>query len=131
MVRKLVWSVVIVVTVFLTSCSNTGGSNDPAAKAVVNYLQAVVSGDASKVSSNSCKDWESQAMMEMDSFAGVKANVDQAVCKTTSTDGSMTQVTCTGKIKATYNNENQEFDLSGRTYQVTQQGGEWLVCGYK
>jgi hypothetical protein len=32
---------------------------------------------------------------------------------------------------ATYNGEDQALDLSVRTYQVVQQGGEYLVCGYK
>ena len=38
---------------------------------------------------------------------------------------------CKGKIVATYNNEDQELDLSVRTYQVVQEGGEWLVCGVR
>ena len=36
---------------------------------------------------------------------------------------------CNGNIVATYNNEDQQLDLSVRTYQVVQEGGEWLVCG--
>jgi len=28
-----------------------------------------------------------------------------------------------------YNGENQELDLSTRTYQVVEQSGDWLVCG--
>jgi hypothetical protein len=31
----------------------------------------------------------------------------------------------------TYNNDNQQLDLSARTYQVIHQGGDFLVCGYK
>lgn len=118
-------------SLFLLSACSGNGSEDPASKAVKNYLQAIVSGDSDKLSSTSCKEWESQAMLEMDSFTGVKAKVDQAICKSTSTDGKTSQVECTGKILATYNNEQQEFDLSGRTYVVNQVGGEWLVCGYK
>ena len=45
------------------------------------------------------------------------------------TDGDTALVNCTGKIIASYNNEDQELDLSVRTYQVVQEGGDWLVCG--
>jgi hypothetical protein len=129
--RLLLIAVVGIVGIFaITACSNSGGKQ-PAAKAVEDYLQAVVSGDENKVTSLSCKDWQSQATMEMDSFSGVKAALDQAACTQTGTDGKNSLVQCTGKIKATYNNEQQEFDLAGRTYQVAQEGGDWLVCGYK
>jgi hypothetical protein len=131
MARKVIFLIGFIVLFSLTACAARRASSDPAGNAVITYLQAVVSGDADRVTVNSCKSWESQAMMEMDSFAGVKANLDQAVCKTTETSGSTSSVECSGKIKATYNNEQQEFDLSGRVYQVSQEGGEWLVCGYK
>jgi len=39
--------------------------------------------------------------------------------------GSDTLVTCSGQIVASYNGENQNLALSGRTYQVVQEGGEW------
>jgi hypothetical protein len=32
---------------------------------------------------------------------------------------------------ATYNGEDSPLDISARTYQVVQQGGDYLVCGYK
>jgi hypothetical protein len=31
---------------------------------------------------------------------------------------------------ASYQDEVQEFDLNGRTYQMVEQRGDWLVCGY-
>jgi hypothetical protein len=40
-------------------------------------------------------------------------------------------VLCNGKIIATYDTEDQELDLSVRTYQVVEEGGEWLVCGVR
>jgi hypothetical protein len=50
-------------------------------------------------------------------------------CQQTGMDGDTALVDCTGSIIATYNEEDQELDLSVRTYRVVQQGGDWLVCG--
>jgi hypothetical protein len=57
--------------------------------------------------------------------------LENLTCTTTGTEGATTQVSCQGKIVATYNNEDQQLDLSVRVYQVVQQGDEYLVCGYK
>lgn len=69
--------------------------------------------------------------MELDSFQAVKTHLDGLACLTTGADGSTMLVTCNGKIVATYDNEDQELDLSVRTYHVVQEGGEYLVCGYR
>ena len=111
--------------------SACGKASDPAAKAVEDYLSALVNKDASAISSLSCADWESDALLELDSLQAVTTRLENLACTTSSTDETSTQVNCQGKIIATYNNENQELDLSVRTYQVVQQGGEYLVCGYK
>ena len=55
--------------------------------------------------------------------------LDNVSCTQTGTDGDTALVNCTGNIIMSYNNEDQALDLSVRTYQVTQEGGEWLVCG--
>src|SRR5512135_2581660 len=102
-----------------------------AAKAVEDYLQGIVSKDVNKVSTLSCKDWEQQAIQELDSLQAVKAALDGVACAQSGTDGSTALVKCTGKIVITYDNENQELDLSLRTYRVTPSGGDWLVCGYQ
>lgn len=110
----------------ITGCS---ASSDPAAGAVQKYLQSMISADSSQMSKLVCKDFEDQAAKDNDSFAGVKAELNNAACKKTGTDGSSALVTCTGKIVATYGNEKQEIDLAGPVYRVTQEGGSWLVCG--
>ena len=101
----------------------------PAAKVVEDYLQGIVSKDVNKVSTLSCKDWEAQAIQLLDSFQAVDAKLDGVACTQSGTDGGNALVKCTGKIVITYNNENQELDLSARTFQVAQSGGDWLVCG--
>jgi len=102
-----------------------------AAQAVEDYLAGVVSKDVNKVSTLSCKDWEQQAIQELDSLQAVTAKLDSVACSQTGVDGTNALVNCTGKILITYNTENQELDLSLRTYEVSQSGGDWLVCGYK
>lgn len=133
--RKSLWVVavlVIVLSLMLAACGSTGtGGKNPAAGAVENYLKAVVNKESAKVSTLSCKAWESQALLEMDGFQAVKAELDGVSCKDAGTDGNATLVACTGKIVLTYNTEKQSLDVSRQTYKVVQEGGDWRVCGYK
>jgi hypothetical protein len=119
----------LVGAVLLAACAAQTGS--AAAQAVEGYLNALIAKDSAKLSNLSCKDWESQATMEMDSFQAVTAVLEGVSCKETGVDGATTFVNCQGNIVATYNNEQQKLDLSPRTYKVTQEGGEWRVCGYR
>ncbi|MBE3118330.1 MAG: hypothetical protein IMZ50_06180 [Candidatus Atribacteria bacterium] len=111
--------------------SACGQATDPAAKAVEGYFTALVNKDANALSALSCADWEPNALLELDSLQAVTTRLENLACTAAGTDGTTTQVNCQGKIIATYNNEDQELNLSVRTYQVVQQGGEYLVCGYK
>lgn len=131
--RKSLWVVaVIVLSLMLAACGSAGtGGKNPAAGAVENYLKAVVNKESAKVSTLSCKAWESQALLEMDGFQAVKAELDGVSCKDAGTDGSATLVACTGKIVLTYNTEKQSLDVARQTYKVVQEGGDWRVCGYK
>jgi ketosteroid isomerase-like protein len=111
--------------------SACGQATDPAANAVEDYFTALVNKDSNALSAISCADWESNALLELDSLQAVTTRLENLACTAAGTDGTTTQVNCQGKIIATYNNEDQQLDLSVRTYQVVQQGGEYLVCGYK
>ena len=111
----------------LSACASSN-ENAPA-KAVEGYLNALVAKDADRLSTLVCGDWEEEALLELDSFQAVTPRLDGLACEQTGTDGNTALVLCNGKIVATYNNEDQELDLSMRTYQVVQEGGEWLVCG--
>jgi outer membrane lipoprotein-sorting protein len=114
-------------TLALSACaSNTG--NAPV-QAVEGYLTALVEKDANRLTTLSCGDWEDDALLELDSFQAVTARLEGLACEQTGTDGDTALVLCNGNIVATYNNEDQQLDLSVRTYQVVQEGGEWLVCG--
>ena len=50
-------------------------------------------------------------------------------CQAQETGEAAASVTCQGQIIATYGAEDQQFDLSKRTYQVQKEGSDWLVCG--
>jgi hypothetical protein len=113
----------------LAGCSK-GQASGPAL-AVQVYLEALVAQDFDRITTLSCADWEEQAQLEVDSFAAVTARLEGVSCQEQSTEGDSATVACTGKIITTYDEEDQEIGLEGRTYWVVQQNGEWRMCGYK
>lgn len=119
--------IIIIMTIVVSCTSN----KDNASQTVEIYLNALVSQDADRLSNLSCKDWESQALLEMDSFQAVNPTLDGLSCSQSGLKGESILVNCKGKIIATYNDEKQEFDLSLRTYEVVKDGGELRVCGYR
>jgi hypothetical protein len=128
--RRLI--LIIALFVFLAPLlSACGSSKDPAARAVEDYLTALSGKDVNTLTALSCADWESSALLEYDSMQAVDTRLDGLNCDLNGSDGDTRLVLCQGKLLATYNGEDQEFDLSARTYEVVQQGGEYLVCGYR
>ena len=123
----LILFILLMATPLLAACAATNA--DAPARAVEGYLNALVAKDADRLSTLSCGEWEDDALLELDSFQAVTARLEGLACEQTGTDGDTALVLCNGKIVATYNDEDQELDLSVRTYQVVQEGGEWLVCG--
>ena len=124
---------IIILLSILTALLAACGSAAPAAgpeKAVETYLTALVNQDVNRLTTASCKTWEEKAKLEADSFQAVKAKLDGMVCTKSGDESDSAKVTCTGKIVATYGNENQEIPLDRRAYLVTQEGGEWRMCGY-
>jgi hypothetical protein len=118
---------IVLANILLTAC---GASNaDAPAKAVETYLNTLVAKDADRLPTLVCGDWEDDALLELDSFQAVDARLENAACQQTGTEGDTSLVNCTGSIVLTYDGEDQGLDLSVRTYQVVQEGGDWLVCG--
>jgi hypothetical protein len=111
----------------LSACSSS--KTDAPAKAVEDYFNALAAKDENRLPSLVCGDWEQDAMMQLDSLQAVTARLENVSCKQTGTEDDTALVSCTGKLITTYNNENQDIDLSTQTYQVVQQGDDWLVCG--
>ena len=126
--RKLVLlSFVILVSVSLAACgvSNSGAP----AKAVEDYWNVIVSKDADRLPTLVCGDWEEDALTVLDSLQAVTARLENFSCSQTGTDGDMALVNCTGNMVLTYDTEDQQIDLSVFTYEVIEEGGDWLVCG--
>jgi hypothetical protein len=121
----LILSLTLTAIILAACASNTAAP----VKAVENYLNALVNKEADKLPTLVCGDWEADALIELDSFQAVAASLEDVSCLQTGSDGDTTLVLCTGNIVASYNNEDQRLDLSTRTYQVIEQGGDWLVCG--
>ncbi|HSM70150.1 MAG TPA: hypothetical protein VK851_01275 [Anaerolineales bacterium] len=121
----LILSIMLLANILTACASNT----DAPVKAVENYLNALVNKEADRLPSLVCGEWEEDALIELDSFQAVTASLENVSCSQTGTDGDTSLVLCTGNIVATYNDEEQRLDLSTRTYQVVEQGGDWLVCG--
>jgi hypothetical protein len=128
-VRKFFLLLIVVLLAILAVAACASKKEDASAKAVEDYLNALVAKDSDRLTTLSCSDWEDDALLELDSFQAVATKLDGLTCQQTGTDGDTALVLCKGKIIATYNNEDQELDLSVRTYQVVQQDGDWLVCG--
>lgn len=119
--------VLVFSTLVLAACASNV-ENAPV-QTVENYLTALVEKDADRLTTLTCGEWEEEALLELDSFQAVTARLEGLACEQTGTDGETALVLCNGNIVATYNNEDQQLDLSVRTYQVVQEGSEWLVCG--
>ncbi len=119
---------VLVFTILVLAACASNNENAPV-QAVENYLTALVEKDADRLTTLTCGEWEDEALLELDSFQAVTARLEGLACEQTGTEGETALVLCNGNIVATYNNEDQQLDLSVRTYQVVQEGGEWLVCG--
>jgi hypothetical protein len=118
-----------IATSILAACA--ANDAEAPARAVEDYLNALVAKDADRLSTLSCGEWEDDALLELDSFQAVDVRLEGMACEQTGTDGATALVLCNGNIIATYDNEDQELDLSTRTYQLVQEGGDWLVCGVR
>lgn len=125
--KKIMVFVLFLLEITLSACGS--GSASPAVGAVEGYVNAIVSNNADALSAISCAEWETDALIELDSLQAVSTTLDGFACQESGTDGDATLVHCDGKMILTYNGENQELDLSTRTYRVIEQGGDWLVCG--
>jgi hypothetical protein len=114
--------------IILVAC--VGGNSGPA-ETIEAYNKALAAKDTNRVATLSCADWEQNAMTEVESLAAVSVDLENMQCSQSGVEGETTLVSCSGKIVANYGNEILEIDLSDRTYQAVQQGGQWLMCGYR
>jgi len=121
------WLSVLAVGAILAACA---GTQHPAAGAVEAFLQALADNDEAQYVTLTCPDYELDALLEYDSFSLVQTRLEGLSCQAGNASDESAEVTCQGEIVATYGNEDRNFELSERHYQVLNQGGAWLVCGY-
>jgi hypothetical protein len=130
-VKRLCITVIAILGLILTACGGGGGGNTPininedaASNVVLQYLQAKIDGKTDTLRSLLCAGQEANLDREAASFSGIKAHLDNAVCKKDANDNT---VTCSGAIIAEYNGENTNFPLT--KYNVVQEDGQWKWCG--
>ena len=122
----LILSTVLIANFLLAACSSNA---DAPAKAVEDYWNVIVAKDAERLPTLICGDWEDDALTVLDSLQAVSARLENLSCSQAGTDGDIALVNCAGKMILTYDTEDQEIDLSVFTYEVIEEGGDWLVCG--
>ncbi len=128
MVSRITFTITTLV-LLLTACTTPGNTPPEAIEA---YLTALVAKDETQAVTLSCAAWESQALVEGDAFEGVEVTLQNPACQTTEENNDTATVACTGAIVFSYaGGENQELDLSLRTYVVAYENDEWKMCGYQ
>ena len=115
----------------LSACSGAASENSSPVSVVEAYINALVAKDNSTLSTLSCSDWEADALMELDSLQAVEVRLEGLICVDAGASGEFSLVNCQGNFVTTYDGEDQNRDLSTRNYQVINQSGEFLVCGYQ
>lgn len=128
--KKLCIAIIALLGIMLAGCGGGGGNtpininDDAAGNVVFQYLQAKIDGKKDTLQGLLCASQEANLDREAASFSGIKAHLDNAVCKK---DANANTVTCSGAIVAEYNGENTNFPLT--KYNVTQEDGQWKWCG--
>jgi hypothetical protein len=130
--QKKGFVLLLAIMISILALNGCGGGNaeNPGAKAVQVYLQALVNQDLNRMITVSCGEWESQAKQEYDSFAAVKLKLNNLSCHEINREGDSSTVSCTGSIIANYGAEDLEIDIANRIFKVVEEGGEWRMCGY-
>jgi hypothetical protein len=125
--KRTYFVTLVLLTMILAGCQAGGSPSN----VVEDYLQAVVDGDWTRAVNLSCAAWEEGARTEANSFESVEAWLEGVSCSGAAEDADTQLVTCQGVIMATYGAEDQELPLTGRSYLVVLDGGEWRMCGYQ
>ena len=120
----------LIAAVLLVACGG-GQSGANASDATYAYLTALANKDKDTVVSLTCKDWEEQAMLEVDALMSVGAQLNNVSCSQVGEEGADALVVCSGTLDLTYNDEVRAIELDQRTYTMTMEDGQWRVCSYK
>ena len=114
----------VIAAVLLAACGGAQ-SGASAADATYAYLEALANKDKDTVVSLTCKDWEEQAMLEVDALMSVGAQLNNVSCSQAGEEGADALVVCNGTLDLTYNDEIRAIELDKRTYTMTMEDGQW------
>jgi hypothetical protein len=116
-----------IIALTLSAC---GAGDSGASQAVEGYITALASKNEAGLLSNSCAEYEDDALLVLDSLELVEVSLaDGVACQEVGNDGNITLVNCTATLQMSYAGEPQELDFSNITYEVINENGNWLVCG--
>lgn len=130
--KSYILILIILCTVVLCACSgkNTAPKDSEVTQPVEAFYNAIVSQNRDRVSSITCAAWEKDALRDVDSFMGVKSELQDFSCSVAEMGSDSATVTCKGAIAASYGAEITTFPLEGRNHKVIKEQGEWRICGY-
>ena len=131
MILRKVWLVLGCAFLVLSGCSTAQPTQvSPAVQTLENYLKALADKNDTAYAQLICPDWEMDAFLEYDAYQGVKTSLSNLACSQTGEQDGFTLVTCQGKLSLSYQSEQQEVDLSQRSYRLIQKNETWQVCGF-
>lgn len=121
----------IALTLIIAGCAQESTDPEAPAKAVEKYLEARISKDSELFAGTFCADFESDALIEFDSFGELESTLEDMTCNVDNVSDATASVSCTGSLETVYNGEaRRPLDLARFTYLATQEDGEWKMCGY-
>lgn len=97
------------------------------ADVVYRYLEARTRSSAADMQALSCSAWDSQAVIQSQSFRAMNAELKEVNCSASSADETRASVTCEGFIQTTYNGQTREWKLGG--FELVREEDEWRICG--
>lgn len=125
--KRRILPLILFSVVLLAACA---AAKPGPVQAVEAYYKAIIEQNPDKLAATTCASFEETARTELDSFNGVKIELQGLSCKESGKDGDFTLVKCDGEIIATYGQEKMNFPLADRIHKVKSEGGDWRVCGY-
>lgn len=114
----------------LVACNSQPTVGNGAVDVVQSYIQGQIAHDSNKLISLTCKDQETQAIIDADQFRSLDPKLSGMACQQIAADASDVVVACTGQITTEYTGESHVWQLSDYNFRVVQEDGQSKVCGH-
>ncbi len=130
--KRITLIILLVLLPILVACGGSSGgspNSDRPARAVEDYLNAKVRGDAEAIRAGLCSEMEAVLERELRTFESVSnAAIENMSCVSDDPAAETETIArCEGRIVALYGTEQTTFPLS--SYRVVNEDGEWKWCG--